>query len=172
LPILPWRRGGIEALQALGLNGISYATYSQIANQKTWDLMLAAAKREKEGWIDSKSAEKFSCEDLRMIDREWLAASGGQFGFSVQLAIYKQTGNPIGDYNRKTWERFGDAVGWRVNGNWGKKNYSDFMIWSTTAPSTAPKGHLPLGGVVWKLGDWAMLWWGVVFSPRAAACEL
>lgn len=159
-------------MQALGLNGISYATYSQIANQKTWDLMLAAAKREKEGWIDSKSAEKFSCEDLRMIDREWLAASGGQFGFSVQLAIYKQTGNPIGDYNRKTWERFGDAVGWRVNGNWGKKNYSDFMIWSTNAPSTAPKGHLPLGGVVWKLGDWAMLWWGVVFSPRAAACEL
>jgi hypothetical protein len=39
--------GSIGALQALGLNGISYATYSQIANQKTWDLMLAAAKREK-----------------------------------------------------------------------------------------------------------------------------
>ncbi|MFM6405876.1 MAG: GUN4 domain-containing protein [Microcystis sp.] len=115
MPILPWRRGGIEALQALGLNGISYATYSQIANQKTWDLMLAAAKREKEGWIDSKSAEKFSCEDLRMIDREWLAASGGQFGFSVQLAIYKQTGNPIGDYNRNTGDRFGDADGGRDN---------------------------------------------------------
>ncbi len=41
------RRASIGALQALGLNGISYPTYSQIANQKTWDLMLAAAKREK-----------------------------------------------------------------------------------------------------------------------------
>ncbi|WP_242034512.1 GUN4 domain-containing protein [Microcystis flos-aquae] len=102
--------------------------------------MLAAAKREKEGWIDGESAEKFSCEDLRMIDREWLAASGGQFGFSVQLAIYKQTGNQIGDYNIQAWQRFGDAVGWRVNGNW--KTYSD-LTWSTNAPSSAPKGHLP-----------------------------
>ncbi|NCS03312.1 MAG: peptidase C14 [Microcystis aeruginosa G13-11] len=162
--------------------GVDYSPLRQLLQQKKWkeadqktaDLMLAAAKREKEGYIDFDFAEsmKFSCEDLRMIDREWLAASGGQFGFSVQLAIYKQTGNPIGDHNRKAWERFGDAVGWRVNGNWGKKNYSDFMIWSTNAPSTAPKGHLPLGGVVWKFGDWAMLLWGYGFSPRAAACEL
>ena len=159
--------------------GVDYAPLRQLLQQKKWkeadqktaDLMLAAAKRSAEE-IDFDFAQKFSCEDLRIIDQEWLAASGGKFGFSVQLAIYKQTGNPIGDYNRKTWERFGDAVGWRVNGNWGKKNYSDFMIWSTNAPSTAPKGHLPLGGVVWKLGDWAMLWWGVVFSPRSSACEL
>jgi hypothetical protein len=113
----------------------------QEADQKTGDLMLAAAKREKDRWIDSKSAEKFSCEDLRMIDREWLAASGGQFGFSVQLAIYKQTGNPIGDYNGQAYARFGDAVGWRVNGKW--KTYSD-LTWSTNAPSSAPKGHLPV----------------------------
>ena len=139
------------------------------ADQKTWDLILAAAKREKEGWIDSKSAEKFSCEDLRMIDREWLAASGGQFGFSVQLAIYKQTGNPIGDYNSQAWQRFGDAVGWRKDEEW---QYYGNLIWSTNAPSTAPKGHLPLGGVPWALGDWAILWWGVEFSPRVAVCEL
>jgi len=132
--------------------GVDYTTLRELlqqkkwkeADQKTWDLMLASAKREKEGWKDSKSAEKFSCEDLRMIDREWLAASGGQFGFSVQLAIYKQTGNSIGDYNSQAWQRFGDAVGWRVNGNW--KTYSD-LTWSTNAPSSAPKGHLPgIGG--------------------------
>ena len=128
--------------------GVDYTTLRELLQQKkwkeadlkTWDLMLAAAKREKEGWIDSKSAEKFSCEDLRMIDREWLAASGGQFGFSVQLAIYKQTGNSIGDYDSQAYDRFGDAVGWRVNGNW--KTYSD-LTWSTKAPSSAPKGHLP-----------------------------
>ncbi|MCZ8129150.1 GUN4 domain-containing protein [Microcystis aeruginosa] len=79
-------------------------------DRKTGELMLEAAKREKEGWIDSKSAEKFSCEDLRMIDREWLNASGRKFGFSVQLAIYKQKGNSIGDYNSGAWRRFGDAV--------------------------------------------------------------
>jgi hypothetical protein len=144
----------------------------QEADQKTWDLMLAAAKREKEGWIDSKSAEEFSCEDLRMIDREWLAASGGQFGFSVQLAIYKQTGNPIRDYNEQAYARFADAVGWRVNGKW--KTYSD-LTWSTNAPSSAPKGHLPyivdvesVDGMV----GWGWLGWGWDLSSRAAACEL
>jgi hypothetical protein len=162
--------------------GVDYTTLRELlqqkkwkeADQKTWDLMLAAAKREKEGWIDSKSAEEFSCEDLRMIDREWLAASGGQFGFSVQLAIYKQTGNPIGDYNSQAWQRFGDAVGWRVNGKW--KTYSD-LTWSTNAPSSAPKGHLPyivdvesvdLDGMV----GWGWLGWGWYLSSRVAACEL
>jgi hypothetical protein len=119
--------------------GVDYAPLRELLQQKKWkeadkknlDLMLAAAKREKEGWLD---------EDLRMIDREWLAASGGQFGFSVQLAIYKQTGNSIGYHNSQAWQRFGDAVGWRVNGNW--KKYADFT-WSTNAPSSAPKGHLP-----------------------------
>jgi hypothetical protein len=162
--------------------GVDYSPLRQLLQQKKWkeadqktaDLMLAAAKREKEGWIDSKSAEKFSCEDLRMIDREWLAASGGQFGFSVQLAIYKQTGNPIGDYNSQAWQRFGDAVGWRVNGKW--KTYSD-LTWSTNAPSSAPKGHLPyivdvesvdLDGMV----GWGWLGWGWYLSSRVAACEL
>ena len=142
-------------------------------DRKTGQLMLAAAKREKEDWIDGESAEKFSCEDLRMIDREWLAASGGQFGFSVQLAIYKQTGNQIGDYNSQAWQRFGDAVGWRVNGNW--KTYSN-LTWSTNAPSSAPKGHLPgmTGSVVMsETMVWVGLRWGSVWAiSRVAACEL
>ena len=140
--------------------GVDYTTLRELLQQKKWQeadrktaaLMLAAAKREKEVWIDSKSAEKFSCEDLRMIDREWLAASGGQFGFSVQLAIYKQTGYPIGDYNEQAYARFGDAVGWRVNGKW--KTYSD-LTWSTNAPAIAPKGHLPVGAVgITSVLDW------------------
>ena len=140
--------------------GVDYTTLRELLQQKKWQeadrktaaLMLAAAKREKEVWIDSKSAEKFSCEDLRMIDREWLAASGGQFGFSVQLAIYKQTGYPIGDYNEQAYARFGDAVGWRGNGKW--KTYSD-LTWSTNAPAIAPKGHLPVGAVgITSVLDW------------------
>ena len=146
------------------------------ADQKTWDLILAAAKREKEGWIDSKSAEKFSCEDLRMIDREWLAASGGQFGFSVRLAIYKQTGNPInGDYNEQAYARFADAVGWRVNGKW--KTYSD-LTWSTNAPSSAPKGHLPsearwVWGFVWFMVDGTLGMRGLsLLSLRLVNCSI
>lgn len=169
--------------------GVDYTTLRELLQQKKWkeadqktaDLMLAAAKREKEGWIDSESAEKFSCEDLRMIDREWLAASGGQFGFSVQLAIYKQTGNSIGDYNSQAWQRFGDAVGWRVNGNW--KAYSDLRL-STNAPSLAPKGHLPVGLVFgsvlvpvrgFLVGVPVRVPWGPSRAgsfSRVAACEL
>ncbi|NCS25589.1 MAG: GUN4 domain-containing protein [Microcystis aeruginosa BS13-02] len=131
--------------------------------------MLAAAKREKEGWIDSKSAEKFSCEDLRMIDREWLAASGGKFGFSVQLAIYKQAGIAIWSLNLYL---LAEAVGWQVNGNW--KDYSD-LTWSTNAPSLAPKGHLPQlgrGRVKGVLGVWEGFVNDDPLSSRVAACEL
>jgi hypothetical protein len=132
------------------------------ADQKTTGLMLTAAKREQEGYIDDDSAQKFSCEDLRMIDQEWLAASDGKFGFSVQLAIYKQTGNPIGDYNQEAWTRFGDAVGWRVNGNW--KEYSDLNYRSALL---APQGYLPIApewvvGISegWVNGSWGLtsLW--------------
>jgi hypothetical protein len=164
--------------------GVDYTPLRQLLQEKKWQeadqktayLMLAAAKREEEGWIDDDSSREFSCEDLRMIDQEWLAASGGKFGFSVQLAVYKQTGNPIGDYNSEAYDRFTHAVGWQVNGNW--KKYSD-LTWITNAPSSAPKGHLP----------WAWLWGGVALrdvvgihgrwgggglalSSRAAACKL
>jgi hypothetical protein len=136
--------------------GVDYTLLRELLQQKKWQeadqktayLMLAAAKREEEGWIDDDSSREFSCEDLRMIDQEWLAASGSKFGFSVQLAVYKQTGNPIGDYNSEAYDRFTHAVGWQVNGNW--KKYSD-LTWITNAPSSAPKGHLP----------WAWLWGGV-----------
>jgi hypothetical protein len=161
--------------------GVDYTTLRELLQQKKWQeadrktaaLMLAAAKREKEVWIDIDSVQKFSCEDLRMIDQEWLAASGGKFGLSVQLAIYKQTGNPIGSYDDRAYQRFGDAVGWRVNGNW--KNYSD-LTWSTSALSSAPKGHLPSGGFGGGWFGWSWLGFGGHVHPllalRLANCSI
>ena len=160
---------------------MDYTTLRELLQQKKWQeadrktaaLMLAAAKREKEVWIDIDSVQKFSCEDLRMIDQEWLAASGGKFGLSVQLAIYKQTGNPIGSYDDRAYQRFGDAVGWRVNGNW--KNYSD-LTWSTSALSSAPKGHLPSGGFGGGWFGWSWLGFGGHVHPllalRLANCSI
>ena len=113
-----------------------------------------------------------------MIDREWLAASDGKFGLSVQLAIYKQTGNRIGNWDEEgnwTWDeaayrRFGDAVGWRANGSW--KDYSE-LTWSTNAPSTAPGGHLPVGGFGLvgeiKRGRWIERSGGGRFRPAAVS---
>ena len=133
--------------------GVDYTSLRQLLQQKkwkeadgkTWDLMLAAANRQQEGGIDVESAKKFSCEDLLMIDREWLNASGGKFGFSVQLAVYKHTGNTPGSYSGETYERFGDAVGWLKNGSW--KNYDD-LVWDANILTVAPKGHLPLSNPI------------------------
>ncbi len=105
----------------------------QAADQETGRVMLAVAKREKEGWLDSESIEKFPREDLRTIDQLWVQYSDGRFGLSVQRKIYHEVG--------KDYQKFGDRIGWRVNNNW--LNY-DKLTFSTNAPS----GHLPLTEVV------------------------
>jgi hypothetical protein len=98
-----------------------------------------------------------------MIDQEWLNASGGKFGFSVQLAIYKQTGNTPGSYSDETWFAFGEAVGWKKFQNWiGYDN----LAWGTNAPAIAPKGHLP--GLGWWLGENSIRG----FSLLTVACKL
>jgi hypothetical protein len=134
--------------------GINYTPLRELLSQKawgsadnkTWYLMLAAANRqggEEVVTLDRESVKKFSCEDLRIIDREWLNASGGKFGFSVQLRIFKQTGNTPGSYNEETYNRFGNVVGWRKNGSWLR---GENLITGTNALAIAPQGHLPIWG--------------------------
>jgi len=119
------------------------------ADVETTRAMLQAAKREEEGWFRYEDIENFSCEDLGIIDRLWLSASQGKFGFSVQKEIYESLGGTR-EYNREVWNKFGDRVGWRKGGSWVFLTYS----------ADAPKAHLPslftvvdpfyiLGG-----GDW------------------
>ncbi len=112
------------------------------ADQETTRTMLQAAGREKEGWLDYEGMDKFSCEDLRIINQLWLDFSQGKFGFSVQKDIYLNLGGTI-EYNREVWLRFSTQVGWRQGGRW--LNYSDL-----TFNLNAPKGQLPLG----LTGDW------------------
>lgn len=82
--------------------------------------MLEVAGRTKEGWLDSDDIDNFPCADLRTIDRLWVAASKGRFGFSVQKEIYQSLGGTR-QYDEKIWEAFGDRVGWRKGGNWSLK---------------------------------------------------
>jgi serine/threonine protein kinase len=110
------------------------------ADNETLRVMLAVAKREKEGWLDTYSIDNFPCADLRTIDQLWVKYSNGKFGFSVQKKIYQGLGGTR-KYNREIWEKLGDKVGW------GGK----FAIWmyykAITFDITAPAGHLPR--VVW-----------------------
>jgi len=105
------------------------------ADEETFRVMLAVAKREKEGWLDVESIDNFPCADLRTIDQLWVKYSDGRFGFSVQKRIYQGLGGTR-EENIEIWEKFGDKVGWRKRGSW--LYYRDI-----TFDKKAPEGHLP-----------------------------
>ena len=132
------------------------------ADEETIRVMLAVAKREKEGWLDEGSIDNFPCADLRTIDQLWVKYSGGKFGFSVQKRIYQGFGGTR-EYNSEIWRQFGDKVGWRKGGDW--LYYKDI-----TFDKKAPEGHLPLGVVVW--GGVFFVGWGGVFFSRVETCRL
>ncbi|WP_234413178.1 serine/threonine-protein kinase [Anabaena sp. WA102] len=119
------------------------------ADDQTKRVMLAVAKREKEGWLDVESIDNFPCEDLRTIDQLWVKYSGGKFGFSVQKRIYQSFGGRR-EYNEEIWEKFGDNVGCRKGGYW---LYSEDI----TFDKKAPEGHLPTGVCGELFAAWA---WG------------
>ncbi|MBC5796428.1 GUN4 domain-containing protein [Sphaerospermopsis sp. LEGE 00249] len=108
------------------------------ADEKTARVMLAVAKREKEGWLREENIDNFPCADLRTIDQLWVKYSYGKFGFSVQKQIYQSLGGTR-EYNEEIWKKFGDKVGWRKGGRW--LSYRDI-----TFDIKALEGNLPLGG--------------------------
>ena len=147
--------------------GMDYSTLRDLlkagkwkeADEETIRVMLAVAKREKEGWLDDKSIDNFPCEDLSIIDKLWVKYSDGKFGFSVQKRIYQGFGGTR-EYNSEIWRQFVDKVGWRKGGDW--LYYKDI-----TFDKKAPEGHLPVG----DFGGVLLLWgcgWCVVgfFSSR------
>ena len=133
------------------------------ADEETRRVMLAVAKREKEGWLDVEDIDNFPCADLRTIDQLWVKYSDGKFGFSVQKRIYQSLGGTR-EYNTEIWEKFGDKVGWRKGekervesrGIWEKLRNTWSDVWSQpvgswlyyqniTFDKKAPEGHLPAG---------------------------
>ena len=134
------------------------------ADEETARVMLAVAKREKEGWLDDKSIDNFPCADLRTIDQLWVKYSDGKFGFSVQKRIYQGFGGTR-EYDREIWEKFGDKVGWRKGGDW--LHYTDI-----TFDKKAPEGHLPrfAGIVIWGYGG--VLFCGSSLASRLVSCNI
>ncbi|BAY01257.1 TPR repeat-containing protein [Anabaena cylindrica PCC 7122] len=120
------------------------------ADEETTRVMLAVAKREKEGWLDVNSIDNFPCEYLWTIDQLWVKYSNGKFGFSVQKRIYQGFGGAR-EYNSQIWEKFGDEVGWRKGVSW--LYYKDI-----TFDIKAPEAHLPCGGE--GVGEFSRCWYG------------
>lgn len=133
------------------------------ADRETKKGMLAAAGREKEGWLRAEDLEKFPCQDLATIDHLWVKYSNGHFGFSTQQRIWQSVGGKP-DANYKTARRFGDRVGWYQKDDW-------LFYHNLTFNLNAPLGHLPVcdlrGG---GRQVWGPMW--ICLFCRIEACEL
>ncbi|MGD1804907.1 GUN4 domain-containing protein [Dapis sp. BLCC M126] len=111
------------------------------ANEETDFWMLIVAGRENAGWLRIKDIANFPCTDLHAINQLWVKYSGAKFGFSVQKKIYQDLGGKR-TYNKETWEKFAEKVGWRQRRAivWNKwMSYSEL----TFNKSTPYMGHLP-----------------------------
>lgn len=108
------------------------------ANDETRDLILQATGRKAIGWIPPSDLQSISCSDLQTIDNLWKEYSNGRFGFSVQFPLYLETGNRPGRLvSDDAFNRFGDKVGWRKNGDW------IIFIENLNYSINAPIGHFP-----------------------------
>ncbi len=108
------------------------------ANEVTKDLLLQATGREQQGWFSPQDIDQLACQDLDTLDRLWRQYSNNRFGFSIQYAIFVETGNKPGRLlASETYDQFGDRVGWREDNQWiAFVGNLDFSL-------NAPVGHLP-----------------------------
>jgi hypothetical protein len=134
------------------------------ADQETYRLMITTVGKEEGKWFDRADLENFPCEDLKTLDQLWVKYSNGKWGFSVQKKIWQECGSPM-TYNDE-WEKFGDRVGWRKDGNWIEKHDFTFDL------QLSPPGEFPIVvfGFIWGLGV-GLGYCGFLFS-RAETCEL
>jgi hypothetical protein len=141
------------------------------ADKETYRLMITTVGKEDGQGFSRQNLEKFPCEDLLTIDRLWVDASNGHFGFSVQKEIWKKCGSPM-DYN-DNYRKFMEEVGWQLRGSF--VDYSDLKF----STSNSLKGELPGGGRVTAsaivvstlVGDFTYRGEFGLFS-RAETCEL
>ncbi|MEG5016308.1 MULTISPECIES: serine/threonine-protein kinase [unclassified Microcoleus] len=140
------------------------------ADQETNCVMLKAAKREVDGWLDTESIKNFPCDDLHMIDQLWVKYSHGRFGFSVQKKIWLEVGGKY-DYDDEAERKLAERVGWRKGRKW--LDYEDL----TFNNHQAPRGHLPVSvGGLELVGCWegcVEAWYDISdWANKAIICNL
>ncbi len=137
----------------------------QRANDITKRLLLNAGGRASQGWLTSQAIETLPCEDLKIIDSLWKSYSDSRFGFSVQYAMFVETGNRPGRLMApEAYDKFGEKVGWRKDNQWTifkqNLNYSP----------NAPVGHLPNPRDEYQISGGRLEYTGLM--GRLQACKL
>ena len=113
------------------------------ANTEASEITLVLANRTNERWLGRDDVENLPCADILYIDRLFSEASGGKFGLSAQREVLNGLPETTPDgvllsSASDTLVAFGDAVGWRRDGEWLTYDAMSF------SPEDAPKGHLPV----------------------------
>ncbi|NEQ35625.1 MAG: hypothetical protein F6K40_04650 [Okeania sp. SIO3I5] len=89
-------------------------------------------------WLNREEIKKIPDEALKIIDELWFKYSNGNFGFSVQTKIWRESKGRQGEFNFTIYQnKFAKSIGWYDGKNWIKK-YDDFNFSSEAKP-----GHLP-----------------------------
>ena len=105
------------------------------ADQVTLKIMLNISNRRLQGWLDADSLSDFPSRDLEVIDRLWVTASAGRFGFSVQKRIWEQCGRPMAF--TPNWKKCLNSFGWYKSDE--PLRYKDLKFSITDSPH----GELP-----------------------------
>ncbi|WOD38033.1 GUN4 domain-containing protein [Nodosilinea sp. E11] len=93
----------------------------QEADEETVRVILQQAGTPNREDLTPEAIRLFPCSVLRVIDRLWTTYTGGRFGFSVQLQIYKAVGGTLESaiaQDPAALNRLGEQVGWRRNDQW------------------------------------------------------
>nr|MDZ8063618.1 GUN4 domain-containing protein [Nostoc sp. EkiNYC01] len=130
----------------------------QDANEKTFDILLKIAGREKQGTLYLEDVEKLSCQDLCAIDNLWSKYSNGHFGLSIQKQIWQKNIKANQEVNEETLYSFGTQVGWLRPKIARKQLFINVDLFFEEKPPVwfydliftikAPKGHLPCFGLL------------------------
>ena len=132
--------GWIDAIRPLRYKMLERLTKEgkwEEADQETYRLMISTCKKDAGKVFTGRDIQTFPCEDLLTIDRLWVEASNGHFGFSVQKKIWEKCGSPM-DYN-DDYKKFMETVGWRSGLDF--VSYSDLKF----SLSHSLEGELPTG---------------------------
>lgn len=167
------RAAALDEVELKSEKGIDYiklrdllkAQHWKEADQETYEVMIRAVGKKSGDWFTSEDLLEFPCKDLKTIDSLWVKYSNGHFGFSVQKHIYVECGAKLDGKHpgNEIWNKFGDRVGWRKDGNWLSYDNLDPSI-------SSPNAEFPLKGT-WVGGRCGIFLAEGLFS-RIKTCEV
>jgi hypothetical protein len=110
----------------------------ELADKETYRLMITTVGKDVGQGFSHTDFANFPCDDLLMLDRLWVQASKGHFGFSIQKKIWQKCGSPM-DYNNR-YKDFMCQVGWLRNESAVNYQLLNFSL------DKSPLGELPRWG--------------------------